>query len=117
MLDLDKLKEVTNKIKQQEVRQIYFKNDKVKCNVNADEGEKLFLSIPNSEGWKIKRNDKIIDAEELGDCLITIPLEKGENEIVLEYRVPGLEIGIIITVVGIVLIFLIRYKQKKEQIY
>lgn len=111
-LNLDKLKEVSDKINSNIVTDLSINNGIVKCTVNGNEQESLFLSVANSDGWIVKLNGKKVEVQEFAECLVTVPLENGQNEIVLEYRIPGLMAGIIISFFGVALLIFVKFKLK-----
>lgn len=106
-LDLDMLGKVAASISQRKVNSLNMENGYVTCYVEADEGDSLFLSVPYHSGWTILRNGKEVEPELFGECLITIPLVDGPNEIEMVYRVPMLREGVILT--GFVSIILLGY--------
>lgn len=117
ILNLDELEKVSSKINKNSVEEIILTDGMVKCNISTDEkDERLFLSIPNSDGWNIKVNGEIIKAEEFANCFITIPLDKGENEVILTYNMPGLIMGVITSILGIALLLFVKGRLKKINI-
>lgn len=78
--------------------------------------EVLFTTIPYENGWFVTVNGKRVDIKKSLDSLITIPLEKGENVITMEFSPDYYKLGIMITIFGaaITLIILIfEYKNGK----
>ena len=116
-LNLDRLAEITEQLRSREASNYEIKNGAVKVNVDsAGDNQCLFLSVPYDKGWSIKRNGEKISTNLVGDCLYSIPLVNGDNEIIMEYHVPYLKLGIVISIIGIFLmIFQIAYKNKITQ--
>lgn len=52
----------------------------------------------NRDGVRLLMEKKV-DIEKGADTFIVLPVEKGDNEIVLKYKVPWVGIGVIITLV------------------
>lgn len=104
MLDLDVLNEAVSKIRDSQAEDISIKNGHIVCRVTAKEGEKLFLSVPVSEGWRIKRNDNIVYTETFADALTVIPLEEGENVIEMDFHIPHMRKAILISVLGMIML-------------
>ena len=79
-----------------------FKRDggmlKGKC--TADAGKTCFLSVPYSEGFKIKINGEKIDYQKTFSSFISFPLQEGENDITVTYTPKGFALGLIVTVIG-----------------
>ncbi len=107
-LQLDVLEEVTNKIIENNTANIIsMENGKVCIEAQSDKenGEKqLLISIPYDEGWKILVNGEEVEPEIFEGCLISIPLENGDNYIEMTYSIPYFKISIVISILGIVLL-------------
>lgn len=116
-LDLDRLKELSDKISKgaDQVRDFSLDNGSMSCTVTAHEGEKLFLILSRTSGWQTTLNGQSIETEEFAYCLTAIPLVEGENRIERVYRAPGLRRGILISAVGVLLLaayeFIMRYRK------
>ena len=102
-LDLDRLSEVTALIRERSasVRDLEIRNGKVSCSANASYGQFLILSVPASKGWTAFVNGKKTPIDTYEGCLIKIPLAQGENHITMQYRVPGMAAGIVMTLAGL----------------
>lgn len=66
----------------------------------------LFLSIPYEKGWHIYVDGKKVKYEKLFDAFIGIKLNKGYHEIKMKFYPQGLNIGIIISFVSLILIII-----------
>ncbi len=73
----------------------------------------LQTTIPYESGWIVKLNGKEIMPELLDNTLMAIPLEKGRNNITMKYRVIHLNLGVLLTLVGIILLSGTWYLTKK----
>ena len=121
-LDLDALKKVSRKMKKTEPETWSLENGHVTADVKADEGESLLLTIPADNGWTITVNGKERETHLFADTLMSIPLEEGDNHVELTYEVPGLKLGAVITLAGILLLIfsmvldgvLARRRKEKE---
>ena len=101
-LDLDRLSEVCAQIRARSsaVRDLAVANGKVSCSVDVAEGQSLVLSVPASKGWTAFVNGKKTPIDTYEGCLVKIPLAQGENHITMQYRVPGMAAGIVMTLIG-----------------
>lgn len=73
------------------------------CTVSADTDTIVFMPIPYDEGWSATVNGekaRIIRAD-LG--FIAVPLNAGNNDVILSYHTPYLMTGMIMTIVGVVI--------------
>ena len=69
--------------------------------MNASEGQKLLLAVPASMGWTARVNGQKTEIEAFEESLIEISLVPGENHITMQYRIPGLTAGILISLAGL----------------
>ena len=51
----------------------------------------------------------------IGECLYSIPLVDGQNTIEMEYHVPYLNVGIILTLIGIISVLAMIYFSRKSR--
>lgn len=89
----------------------------VEGTVTADSDNKvLFTTIPQENGWIVKVNGKEVETSTALDSLITIPLEKGENTVTMEFSPNYFKLAVILSLSGLavlVLIFIFEYKNGK----
>ena len=103
-LDLARFGQLTAKIREKTgaaVRDLLISNGKISCTVYAQEGQKLVLGVPASKGWSARVNGQKARIEDFEGCLVQIPLVPGENHIKMQYRVPGLGAGILLSAAGL----------------
>ena len=101
-LDLDRMAEVSARIRANSdaVRGLTIVNGRIACDVTAAGGERLLLAVPASEGWTARINGQKTQIRAFEGCLSEIVLEQGENHITMQYRVPGLAAGILLSAGG-----------------
>ena len=85
-----------------------------KFNISSNDNNFIVLSIPYDEGWNIKVNDKDITFEEVDNGLIGFKINSGNNKIILEYKTPGLNIGICISVISTISLVLYTIIDKRK---
>ena len=103
-LDLERFGQLTAKIREKTgaaVRDLLISNGKISCTVYAQKGQKLVLGVPASKGWSARVNGQKARIEDFEGCLVQIPLVPGENHIKMQYRVPGLGAGILLSAAGL----------------
>ena len=74
---------------------------KLAGHISAEQPRMLFLSVPYSEGWKVKVDDKDSIFYKANHSFIGVPLLEGEHHIQLEYVTPWLKAGIVISVLSV----------------
>lgn len=113
-LDLDELRNVVEKIKRCDNGDLQINGPHIKCEVTAQKGESLFLSVPYHKGWNVIKNGKKITPELFENELFSIPLDEGFNEIEMNYSAPLMKEGFIITFCGIAIIVAMILHRKKN---
>ena len=81
-----------------------------------ESGQYLFTTIPDEPGWTVKVNGREVSTKKSAGALITIPLEKGKNEISMEFRPTYYTGAMIVSAAGlliILIIFIFEYKNGK----
>ena len=118
LLDLSILKYATDKINENTVKNIEIKKNLIKCSVEGKENEVLVTSIPYIKGMKFYRNGKKIEANKFENCLITIPLVEGRNDIEIKIEIPGFKLGVLISILGILIVILDElYKKNNKMLF
>ena len=86
-----------------------------KADISCEKSGLLYFSVPCSEGWTAKVNDRTVDIIKAHYGLTAVPVEQGDNHIEFVYETPGLRTGIIISAVScmvfllyVIYVFLIR---------
>lgn len=86
--------------------------------VGAETGEHLFLAVPFDRGWEVRVNGQPAEPALFADTLYSIPLTEGESVVELDYHIPGLRMGILLSAAGLALLLaellLQRKREKKE---
>jgi len=113
-LDLDKLKEVTDRLQSGIVSDLTYEKQDLKCITQGKKGQYLYLSIPYHNGWSILRNGEKVKPELFGNCMITLPLVEGKNVIEMHFTVPFLKAGILcscLSMICLVSIFVLKRRR------
>ena len=71
---------------------------------DADQDDSLFISIPSNPGWEVTCNGKKVEPDKISGLFMSIPLEKGQNDIEMRYKTPFLTEGVIGSISGLVLL-------------
>lgn len=116
-LDLDKFAEVVEDISKNSADSIVISPGVISGTVNAEEGDFLYLNVPWHQQWNVRCNGEQVTPVLFGDCLMSIPLQEGENQIEMKYRVRGLAEGLFITLfsMGILVLIVVYNRPKKKQ--
>ena len=72
-------------------------------NVDSEKEQSLFLPINNIPGWKAKLNGESVDINGTLYTFMGIKLNKGNNDIVMDFEPPYLKAGVCCSIVGLLL--------------
>lgn len=95
----------------------------IRGSITAKEGQVFMTSIPYDEGWTIYANGKKVPTCVLVEGFLGAELPEGECEIRMVYRCPGLIPGILMSVFGVVMYYLIyrieqgKRRREKREVY
>lgn len=70
--------------------------------ISSDKERLIIISTPYDKGWTIKNNNKEIECEKVDNGLVGIKINKGINNIVMEYNPPGLSVGILLSFISLI---------------
>lgn len=81
--------------------------------VSASDDGLLVFSIPYERDWQIKLDGENVDASMVLECLMSVPVNKGEHVIEMEYVPRGRRAGGMVTCIAVVIILGIFVGNKK----
>ena len=82
------------------------KGNIIKGTVEADKEEYLITSIPYDENFEILVDGKETAYEKVNTAFLGVKMQEGKHEIEMIYHAPGLMLGKILSMIGLVLFFL-----------
>ena len=110
ILDLDRFQETVREAEARNtkaVAKLSIRGCRIELNYTAEESGFVYLPVYTDEGWSCKINGTSALTGELAGALMMIPVEPGENRIVLSYRSPGTIPGVILSVLALLILLLI----------
>ena len=90
------------------------KGDTIYATVNLKEEKNVVASIPYDEAFQIEVDGKEISYQKSIQNTITFPIEKGNHEIKITYHAPWKNIGIVLSIAGIILLIIVAYCDKRK---
>ena len=66
------------------------------------------FTIPYEKGWKANLDGEEVEIYPLLDTFMGIDIQPGNHEIILQYHVEGLEWGIVISLVSLLLLMIVE---------
>jgi len=115
ILDLDEYAKVIEKIRAGKASSAEIRAGYAKVTAEGvSGGEKLYISVPYDSSWKVMRNGAEVIPETFGGAMTVVTLEKGMNEIIMEYRPPHMTAGMISSCAGVVMTVLAAFIYQKK---
>ncbi len=111
----DNFNQYINHLKTQQLNIKDIKDGYINGNINVTKEGILFSSILYEKGWTAYVDGKQVELEKVYDTFIGIPLDKGYHDIKLVYHVPGLKIGIIVSLISGLLFILYQIKINNQK--
>ena len=104
-LNEDKLKEIYEYLKKNQIKYTYYNDNHIKGTINIDKDQLIFTSIPYDKDWEVKVDGKKVKTIELLDSLLGIEVSPGKHDIELEYKSHYL-IPAIISIITLILLII-----------
>lgn len=114
-LDEDLFQTAIANLKQEQFNVTKYSDTYLEGTVTASAGEVLMTTIPYEPGWTIKVDGKKVDYIKLADSLIGVELAEGAHDITMSFFPKGLAIGLIISGVGLLLVLIVIFYEKKNR--
>jgi uncharacterized membrane protein YfhO len=74
-----------------------FKESYITVESNEEEAYTMYSSIPYDEGWRVYIDGEEVDTFDIGNALLGFDVPAGEHKIVLNYNIPYMKIGLVLT--------------------
>ena len=111
-IDLNEVERQNAERRSGSLRNISIEKDCITGNIEVEKKKILFFGIPHSTGWSAYVDGKETEILNADYGFMAIGLEEGSHEIKLIYFTPGLKLGIVCTIFGLLLL-VILYRIKK----
>lgn len=114
--DVEKIKEVLDSRKSQELNVEQFNNTHIVGKVNiTDESTVMMTSIPYNEGWKIKVDGKQVETKKSWDSFLSFPISRGKHKVELFFKQKWSTLGLVLSVLSLIVLFIIWKKENKPK--
>lgn len=102
-LNLVTLTNATRQIKENSgVKKLKVKDGNIKVTANGKaNNDNLYLSIPTDRAWQVFNNGEPVKVESWIGGLVMIKLHKGENNLILKYRLPMKTMGAVVSLTSL----------------
>lgn len=112
-MSYDDIKSVNNKVTKVNINKV--DGDNIYASVNTFKDGYFVTSLPYDKGYTVYVDDKKIDTEIVNKYALGFKLDKGNHNIEITYNSPFKNIGIILSIVGIILYIFNNYKIIKKK--
>jgi len=102
-------------LKQNGLENVDYTENSLSGVINTDKDGIFFLSIPYSKGWSATLNGKSVELFEVNHAFIGFQLQAGQYELELTYISPFFKIGMMISILSLVVMFLLITLQMRRR--
>lgn len=114
--DVEKIKEVLDARKNQELNVEQFNNTHIVGKVNiTDESTVMMTSIPYNEGWKIKVDGKQVETKKSWDSFLSFPISRGKHKVELFFKQKWSTLGLVLSVLSLIVLFIVWKKENRSE--
>lgn len=115
-IDFSALHDKVKKARNREMKFTSFKDGYVAGKVTIDKNQNLVTTIPYSKGWQAKVDGKPVKINRTLSVFIGLKMKPGTHQITLKYRTPGVLVGAILSIIGIIslIVFTLFLKKNKK---
>lgn len=93
--------EQTHKLSQDNLQNIVIEDNKISGTLELKESKLLCISVPFSNGWKAYVDGEEVKTKRVNGVYLGMETAPGGHQIVLQYVTPGLYIGVVISILGV----------------
>lgn len=114
--DIEKIKPYLISNESSNLENISYYNNQLSGYVYSSESSFMIITLPYDKGWKVQVNGLTVPTYKVNGGFIGIPINAGDNNIEMYFTPQGFKQGAILSVVGVVCLFiLILFESKKKK--
>ena len=110
---LEQVDAQTAKLCQDVMQDVVFSDNKISGTISLASNKMLVLSMAYSKGWKAKVDGKEQELKQVNMMFSGLELSAGEHTIELTYSTPYLKAGILISLLGILILCVIIWRESR----
>jgi uncharacterized membrane protein YfhO len=115
-LDIEKFKNRIEELKEQGIRITDWSGREIKGTLSTPNDGILYFSIPHDEGWKVEIDGSVVPVKKVFDAFLGVPISEGDHSVVLKYTPPGFNEGVGISLISILLLLSLYWREHKRRI-
>lgn len=112
-IDKNELSSITPNLQPHYLTNVVYSNNHITGDIQLDDKQLVFFSIPYDKGWTIKANGVTQDIILSEGGFMSIVLDKGEYHIELQFFPYGLKFGLIVSGISVAGLIALQWKRKK----
>lgn len=89
----------------------------ITCELEAKDGEYLVTSIPYDKGFSAFINGEETEIEIVNKAFVGLHLMEGNNDVVIQYKAPFFQEGILVSLVGVLFMIIELFEEKFQKIF
>ncbi len=74
----------------------------------------MLLTVPYDKGWRFQVNGKDVEAKKTAGYFTSIEVPKGKAVITATYHVPGMRVGLTVTVISLLILLLLYIRERRR---
>lgn len=87
-----------NSLREKSLSDLRIDTNKISCSVGLDRMKMVCIAVPYSKGWTAYIDNEKADTYRVNDMFIGVEVPKGDHTIILKYITPGINAGMIISI-------------------
>ena len=115
LVPMDTYEEKITALQDEPLENIQMSTNRIEGTVTASEDKMLFFSVPYSKGVHAKVNGKNVPVYQANWLYLAVPVNAGENTVVLTYRTPGLLMGMLLSIGTVCVLGVISVQRKRNK--
>ena len=96
----------TERLSADSLENVNIDTNEISGKIHTESEKVLCVSVPFSKGWKASVDGEKTDIVKINDLYIGIPIRAGEHDVKLTYSTPGRNVGICVSMIGILLLMM-----------
>ena len=112
---MDTYEEKITALQDEVLENMQISKNRIEGTVTASEDKFLFFSVPYSKGVHAKVNGEMVPVYQANELYLAVPVQAGENTVVLTYRTPGLLAGMLLSVGTLCVLLGISIQRKRKK--
>ncbi len=89
-------------------------NSSLSGTANSKTGGTMMLTIPYDKGWRFQVNGKDVETTKTAGYFTSIEVPKGKAVITASYHVPGMRVGLAVTLISLLILLLLYIRERRR---